>query len=75
MQKYVNLVDLIKSFPTSVYLQKSASIQPRTSPSKLGGDCSWSDMLLNPLRSRIEQITEVNFAELFIDKVAMDNSE
>ena len=32
-------------------------------------------MLLNPLRSRIEQITEVNFAELFIDKVAMDNSE
>ena len=30
-------VDLVKSFPTSIYLQKSASIQPRTSPSKFGG--------------------------------------
>ena len=41
MTKYVNdtvnLVDLVKSFPTSIYLQKSASIQPRTSPSKFGG--------------------------------------
>ena len=42
MQKYVrrrnvNLVDLVKSFPTSIYLQKSASIQPRTSPSKFEG--------------------------------------
>ena len=34
VQKYVNLVDLVKSFPTSIYLQKSASIQPRTSLSK-----------------------------------------
>ena len=31
---YVNLVDLAKSFPTSIYLQKSASTQPRTSLSK-----------------------------------------
>ena len=31
MQKHVNLVDLVKSFPTNMYLQKSASIQPRTS--------------------------------------------
>ena len=30
MQKHVNLVDLVKSFPTKIYLQKSASIQPRT---------------------------------------------
>ena len=30
-------VDLGESFPTSIYLQKSASIQPRTSPSKFGG--------------------------------------
>ena len=29
-------VDLVKSFPTSIYLQTSASIQPRTSLSKLG---------------------------------------
>ena len=37
MQKYVNLVDLVKSFPTSTYLQTSASIQPRTSLTKFGG--------------------------------------
>jgi len=42
----VNLVDLVKSFPTkdpsfqrvsSIYSQKSSSIQPRTSLSKFGG--------------------------------------
>ena len=33
-------VDLGESFPTSIYLQKSASIQPRTSPSKFGGKYS-----------------------------------
>ena len=37
VQKHVNLVDLVKSFPTNIYLQKSASIQPRTSLSKFGG--------------------------------------
>ena len=37
MQKYANIVDLVKSFPTSIYLQKSASTQPRTSLSKFGG--------------------------------------
>ena len=31
MQKHANLVDLVKSFPTSIYLQNLASIQPRTS--------------------------------------------
>ena len=36
VQKYANLVDLGESFPTSIYLQNSASIQPRTSPSKFG---------------------------------------
>ena len=34
MQKRVNLVDLVKSFPTNIYLQKLASIQKRTSPVK-----------------------------------------
>ena len=34
MQKYVDLIDLAKSFATSIYFQKSASIQPRTSPDK-----------------------------------------
>ena len=31
MQKHANIVDLVKSFPTSIYLQTLASIQPRTS--------------------------------------------
>ena len=35
--KGVHCVDLGESFPTSIYLQKSASIQPRTSPSMFGG--------------------------------------
>ena len=35
--KGVHCVDLGESFLTSIYLQKSASIQPRTSPSKFGG--------------------------------------
>ena len=30
----MHCVDLGESFPTSIYLQKSAAIQPRTSPSK-----------------------------------------
>ena len=34
MQKYVNVVDLFKSFPISIYLQNSASIQPKTSLSR-----------------------------------------
>ena len=38
--KGVHCVDLGESFPTSIYLQKSASIQPRTSPSKFGGKYS-----------------------------------
>ena len=38
MQKSVNLVDLVKCFHTSIYLEKSASIQPRTSLSEFGDD-------------------------------------
>ena len=34
MQKHVNLVDLVRSFPTNIYLQNLASIQKRTSPLK-----------------------------------------
>ena len=34
MQKQVNLVDLVKSFPTNSFLQNLASIQKRTSPVK-----------------------------------------
>ena len=34
MQKHVNLVDLVKSFLTNIFLQNLASIQKRTSPIK-----------------------------------------
>ena len=34
MQKHVNLVDLVKSFPTNIFLQNLASIQKRTSTIK-----------------------------------------
>ena len=34
MQKHVNLADLVKSFPTNIFLQNLASIQKRTSPVK-----------------------------------------
>ena len=34
MQKHVNLVDLVKSFPTNIFLQNLASIQKRTSSIK-----------------------------------------
>ena len=35
MQKHVNLVDLVKRFPTNIFLQNLVSIQKRTSPIKL----------------------------------------
>ena len=50
VQKYVNLVDLVKSFQTSIYLQKSASIQPRTSLSKFIWSLSYGIIKLSPSR-------------------------
>ena len=45
----MHCVDLGESFPTSIYFQKSASIQPRTSPSKSGGKYSiLFNRVLNP---------------------------
>ena len=43
MQKPVNLVDLVKSFPTNIYLQNLASIQKRTSPIKFAHLAEKSD--------------------------------
>ena len=39
--KGVHCVDLGESFPTSIYLQNLASIQPRTSPKKFGKMGIW----------------------------------
>ena len=38
--KGVHCVDLGESFPTSIYLQNLASIQPRTSPNKFASSSS-----------------------------------
>ena len=43
MQKHVNLVDLVKSFPTNILLQNLASIQKRTSPIKFAHLAEQSD--------------------------------
>ena len=51
--KGVHCVDLGESFPTSIYLQKWASIQPSTSPSKFGGKYSiLFTGVLSPLEGR-----------------------
>ena len=39
MQRYANLVDLEKCWKMTIYLQRLASIQPRTSPPKFGPAC------------------------------------
>ena len=39
--KLLHCVDLGESFPTSIYLQNLASIQPRTSPKKFGKMGIW----------------------------------
>ena len=43
MQKHVNLVDLVKSFPTNIFLQNLASIEKRTSPIKFDHFAEKSD--------------------------------
>ena len=43
MQKHVNLVGLVQSFPTNIFLQNLASIQKRTSPIKFAHLAEESD--------------------------------
>ena len=62
MQKYVNLADLVKSFPTNIYLQKSASIQPRTSLSKFGG--KFNSLFIRLLKDDAATETAASDAEL-----------
>ena len=59
MQKFVNLVDLVLSFPTSIHFQRFVSIQPRTSLFKFAKN-----------RQKLEKkvrtiIGEDNFARVF----------
>ena len=66
MQKhyFVYLVDLVKSFPTNIYLQNLASIQKRTSPVKFahlaeksgkGSISNLSTKVLGPLTAGAEE--------------------
>ena len=74
--KGVHCVDLDESFPTSIYLQNLASIQPRTSPKKFENSSSrkfelkllnFKALIYSPDRiCRINQIcqTLLNFASI-----------
>ena len=62
MQKHVNLVDLVKSFPTNIFLQNLASIQKSTGPIKFahlieksgkGSMSNLSQLRLSPLREAV----------------------
>ena len=70
MQRYVNLVDLVKSFPTSIYLQKSASIHPRTSLSKFGG--KFNSVFIRVLRSESRKLL-INVVKLRKDRLKIGN--
>ena len=50
----VHCVDLDKSFPTSIYLQNMASIQPRTSPCEID--------------SRLQDLQKMQNFERFLDR-------
>ena len=66
VQKHVNLEDLVKGLPTSIqctiHLQKSASVQPRTSLSKSGGGSIHS-------RIRLRTSTEVSKDGQFLQRL------
>ena len=77
MQKHVNLVDLVKSFPTNIYLQNLASIQKRTSPVKLAhlteesdnGSVSNLSLIFQPnehiLQGSFSSVSTPNFARKY----------
>ena len=55
MQKHIDLVDLVKSFPTNIVLQILASIEKRTSPIKFDHLAEKSE---SALRYRILQLSD-----------------
>ena len=56
VQKNVNPIDLFKRFPTSIRLRKSASIQPRASPTKFGSQISQITCV-----ESVDHVPNVNF--------------
>ena len=68
MQKHVNLVDLVKSFPTNILLQNLASIQKRTSPLKFAHLAEKSE---RKVRHRTFQLREIPLLRAFPHDVAL----
>ena len=63
MQKHVNLVDLVKSFPANIFLQNLASIQKRTSPLKFAHLAEKSDKgSISNLSTKVRQASDVELA-------------
>ena len=65
MQKHVNLVDLVKSFPTNIFLQSLASIQKRTSPVKFAHLAEKSEKgSISNLSTKVRAVRVLAFAEV-----------
>ena len=60
MQKHVNFVDLVKSFPTNIFVQNLASIQRRTSPLKFDHLAEKSEKgSISKLSTKVERTVSV----------------
>ena len=84
MQKHVNLVDLVKSFPTNIYLQNLASIQRRTSPVKFahlaeksgkGSISNLSTKVVSVYNNQFNTDEHVKIALDAVDKLPKDTVE
>ena len=65
----MHCVDLGESFPTRFYLQKSASIQPKTSPSKFGENSihySFASLVVTHLSYNITWVAAANILAVMI---------
>ena len=66
VQKHVNLVDLVKSFPTNIFLQNLASIQKRTSPIHFDHLAEKSDRSsISNLSTKLQTMPELLLASLY----------
>ena len=63
MQKHVNLVDLVKSFPRNIFLQNLASIQKRTSPIKFAHLAEKSE------KGSISNLSTKGFTDIAVEAV------
>ena len=62
MQKHANLVDLVKSFPTNIFLQNLASIQKRT------GLIKFAHLAEKPEKGSISNLSTKVWEKLPVDR-------